>query len=751
MPLSNRKRKQIRSLAGRRSAQELARELAVPEAEVEAELAVWRGEGGCPASPPMPPLVWLMAAIALLGPLVWIPGLYDFADVPKGMLIQVGALLMVLAWLGGAIRSGTLTLRPSPLLLALAAWLAWCGVALAYAPNRYEGYWYLLRWLPALPIVAIGAAVLREPSWRRTLLLAIGISGALAALLGTIQQLTGWSPVEQVQPPSSTFANRNMAVDFVVLTLSLAVGWALDAPRQWQRLLAAAAVLVSLFFIAATGCRAGWMSAALQGILWAGFLAWRWWRRREPDLPRRMAWVAAAALVAVTVAMFTPEVRKVIVRRASIPVGQVIEQVQNPAPGSERESSVVWRIRTWRNTLSMIHDHWLLGVGLGNHKVRYPMFHRRGVVVKTFDEKRQLAHVHNDFLQLWAETGVVGFLLLLAMLAAAGHAYRANFARIIPDWPSLTWAIPASAAGFMVVAFFSFPLYRAAPPLAMAILLAVVAAADAPPLRPRRIPRGLAVAGALLTAAVLAGYLFWASHFLRADRLHRLVISADAARRWDLVVQFGREALRHDPWRLKTQFYVGRALAESRRSPEAIEALEGVLVAYPHYLNAWYNLGLAYGNAGDDDNAIRAYREVIAIKPDFSLAHNNLGCIELKLGDVDAADASFRAAAGAAPNNALAWNNLGLTAFRRKAHAEAAEHFAQAIALDPKAGLAHKNLGMLYVQYLGRVDEGVVHLRRALELDPKMPEAEPIRSMLKAYDARPPSPSSSPSILSPLP
>jgi Tfp pilus assembly protein PilF/O-antigen ligase len=738
MPLSNRKRKQVRALAGRLSVAEIAAELDVPAAEVAPEVQLWRDEGGQPSTPAMP---WLGRGIALLilvGPLVWIGGLYDFSDVPKGMLIQAGTLALLACWLVSVAMAGTLQVRSSQILLPLVACLAWIGVALAYAHNRYEGYWYLFRWLPALPVVLIGATVLREAAWRRTVLLAVGASGALAALLGALQTLIKIDLVEQVQPPSSTFANRNMAVDFIVLSLSVAVGWALDDPRPWRRRLAAVAVMVILFFIAATGCRAGWMSAALQAVFWAGFLGWRWWRTRDLETLRRIGWIAAAATVAVSAALFTPEVRKIILIRSRVPVEQVMEQVQRTNPGEGAESSIVWRIRTWRNTLGMIHDHWLLGVGLGNHKVLYPLYHRRGVVVKSFDEKKQLAHVHNDFLQMWAETGLVGMLLGLWLLVATLRACRANFARIAPEWPSLTWAIPTTiVGGFMVSAFFSFPAYRAGPPLILAGLLAVVAAGGAESsLRTWRVPRNLAAAGAGLVAVILAVYLFWAWHFLQADRLHRLVISADAQKRWDLVIRFGREALKHDPWRMKTQFYVGRALAESKRSQEAVVALEEVLVSYPHYLNAWYNLGLAYGDAKDDPNAIRSYREVIAIKPDFSLAHNNLGCIQLRLGQVDDADASFRAAAEADPGNALAWNNLGLTSIRRKALPEAAEHFEKAIELDANAMLAHKNLGILYVQYLNRPDEGVVHLRRALELDPKMPEGEAIRNMLKAYDAR---------------
>jgi len=188
-------------------------------------------------SKPMPWLVRLLLALVLIGPLVWLAGIHDYTDVPKGMLIQFGALVLLLVWLVAAARRGELILRTSQILPPLAACLAWAGVALLYAHTPYEGLGSLLRWLPALPIVVIGAVMLREPSWRRGLLMAIGAAGALTALLGTIQALTGWSPVEQVRPPAASFANRNVAVDFVLLTLAINVGLALDESRAWRRIL----------------------------------------------------------------------------------------------------------------------------------------------------------------------------------------------------------------------------------------------------------------------------------------------------------------------------------------------------------------------------------------------------------------------------------------------------------------------------------------------------------------------------------
>ncbi len=63
------------------------------------------------------------------------------------------------------------------------------------------------------------------------------------------------------------------------------------------------------------------------------------------------------------------------------------------------------RLEYWRNALTVIQAHWLFGAGIGNMHLRSSM------------------HAHNIFLQIWAETGVLGlggFIWLCAAVLRAG-------------------------------------------------------------------------------------------------------------------------------------------------------------------------------------------------------------------------------------------------------------------------------------------------------------------------------------------
>lgn len=76
------------------------------------------------------------------------------------------------------------------------------------------------------------------------------------------------------------------------------------------------------------------------------------------------------------------------------------------------DTSSVYRWQIWQGALKIIQNNWLFGVGLGNFSFALAHY----LPVKSFE----VLHAHNTYLQILAETGVVGFL-------AAGIFYGSTF------------------------------------------------------------------------------------------------------------------------------------------------------------------------------------------------------------------------------------------------------------------------------------------------------------------------------------
>lgn len=71
---------------------------------------------------------------------------------------------------------------------------------------------------------------------------------------------------------------------------------------------------------------------------------------------------------------------------------------------SEADTSVSMRLDMWYSAIEMIIEHPLLGVGWGAFKFVYPVYNEliqeAGITI---------FHAHNMFLNIWAETGILGF------------------------------------------------------------------------------------------------------------------------------------------------------------------------------------------------------------------------------------------------------------------------------------------------------------------------------------------------------
>jgi putative inorganic carbon (HCO3(-)) transporter len=76
-------------------------------------------------------------------------------------------------------------------------------------------------------------------------------------------------------------------------------------------------------------------------------------------------------------------------------------------PISDENFAIVERLAHWQAAITMADAHPFIGVGLGNYEVAYPAY-------RVPSWPNPLGHAHNDYLNLLAETGIVGLVGYLA-------------------------------------------------------------------------------------------------------------------------------------------------------------------------------------------------------------------------------------------------------------------------------------------------------------------------------------------------
>ena len=403
--------------------------------------------------------------------------------------------------------------------------------------------------------------------------------------------------------------------------------------------------------------------------------------------------------------------------------------------GGEGDKNIALRLAIWRNTVEMIKDRPWTGWGLGNHKLFYPLYHRKAVKEAFFSETSQLSHVHNDFLQAFAELGLVGMVLLIWLGVVLAITVFRLTSRQYPEHVRF-WAIAIAVAivGLFVNAFFSFPFQRSIPPLVFMVFIGVLGALRAGEDRTgHEIKQRWLIFSSILVVCVA---WIWLIRFhdrgIDCDRHFMFTTQLEKAGNWPGVILEAKRAHQYNPARTKVLSYLGRAYVETGKYEDGAKALEKVIAAYPNHMNALLNIGVAYGSMGAYDNALGVYGRVLRIKPDYAKVHNNMGNIYMKQKKLDDAIQEFELAAELDSENSIIHFNLGTAYMHMKQYEEAAQAFQNAVELRPQWALAHKRLGAVYLNYLDQKEEGIKHLKKALELDPGMKDAARVRKVIDA-------------------
>lgn len=126
----------------------------------------------------------------------------------------------------------------------------------------------------------------------------------------------------------------------------------------------------------------------------------------------RNAWMAFGAGCLLIVIIYN---KKFIVPFAGVfLIGLLIPEISIRLTEFNDFSQNVTRIKLWETTLLMIKEHAFLGVGVGNFSYQYDQYIKRFEELKYADYP--IFHPHNVFLQVQAELGIIGTILIITLI-----------------------------------------------------------------------------------------------------------------------------------------------------------------------------------------------------------------------------------------------------------------------------------------------------------------------------------------------
>lgn len=585
-------------------------------------------------------VVLLLAALMLLAPAVGVPHEYLLQDTLKSMVVALGTLgaAWLLLWQNRQRREpmqwhGILWLPLMLMAYALGS-MVWSHTYLAAVEA--------VRWFVFSILLWVGMNSLTR---ERVPLLIYGIhwGAVLAALWAALQFWLNLQLFPQGAFPASTFINRNFFAEFLVCTLPFSVWLLVQARNSSEMALRAFFLAFNLVAILMTGTRSALMALLLLSLVLPTIV---YLYRQQFELAR---WRRGQKLLALAVLLLT------VSGLGSVPTGN--PQIKSEELGETAlqrsffraaslakkdeytKGSASIRLLMWQSTGRMVAAHPLAGVGAGAWEVVVPLYQVNDELLESD------FYAHNEFLQLLAEYGLVGWVFLLALLSylslSAWTTWRDRSDAGLKEGPLRALTL-ACLLALLVVSGAGFPWRLASTGALFALALALLAASDA-----RSGRRSYALAVALpwsprdarmlmiltLVCLVMAGYI--AQQAAAAER--RLVAAVKLALtvsrseepshpRWDPVkariLQLAREGIAINPHYRKITPLVADAMVRWGDWENATWIWESVVDSRPYVAGMLANIARGYIQTGHDDKGMVYLERARALRPNAPMVRS---------------------------------------------------------------------------------------------------------------------------------
>ncbi len=250
---------------------------------------------------------------------------------------------------------------------------------------------------------------------------AIAFTSAVVSGYGILQIVGVYDmPPDQYGNPNpiTTFGLSNFAVEYLLLAFPLTVAFAI-AERGLLRWLFLFSALITFLYIFGAKNRAGWVGA-ITFFLSLGFIYSLHLIRNGFPVKKLLKYssvfILLLALFLSFFMMFTDYGKSIALRfKSFVQIG----------PGS----SVSTRLLAWDAGFDMIAKNPIVGVGAGNYEIFSWKYAPRLLDELTMHTNTRVDKSHNEYLQIFADLGIVGFSIFIVIILVIFSVYMNIFKR----------------------------------------------------------------------------------------------------------------------------------------------------------------------------------------------------------------------------------------------------------------------------------------------------------------------------------
>ncbi|MFP4470709.1 MAG: O-antigen ligase family protein [Bacteroidales bacterium] len=579
-------------------------------------------------------------------PLVYAERILDPTLTPR--LFGLSILLLIFLSLGFSKkiyrRLNTSVLR-NPMFLMLLLYAVITALSMLFSINYKEGFYDSGKSFAMLILAGIAAIMYSfTPGWHEKIPKLVLISAIISLIIGIHQYLnevllSSETLLSDGRPliylVDGLMAHKNQYAISLLLMLPF-VGFGIFQARGILRALFIIITSLLMIFLVILETRSTWVgvlvgSAAMVLVLMAF--------GRHFGISRQLRIIILAGAVTASLGLLVSVA--FLGRDNPESVFSRLRSILNPEYGNN-----VYRLKIWNITGQMIKDQPLQGVGAGNWKINSAYYYKGQKFQK---DQLNWIRPHNDFLWVFSEKGILGFLIFTAIFVYALFMMIKIFKSAAVSLSPKVFILFmfGGLISYLSVSLFTFPLERINHQVYLMLILSAAVGIyhrEMVPARPLRVSRFAIVIPAVLCLAFSVAY---STSVIKLETIVKQARAAQFQNNWKRMLQLANE--------IPTTF----------RNIDA----EAVPVA-------WYG-GLAHANLNQPEKALLFYLKAVKNHPTRVMVLNNLGKTYINLGEYQKGQQVLLSALDILPDYPEALTNLSASYYEQKNYQQALKYLRE--------------------------------------------------------------------------
>jgi O-antigen ligase/tetratricopeptide (TPR) repeat protein len=399
-------------------------------------------------------------ALVILVPIAFYPWCITVFLPAKEMIAEVLIVLGLMFWGLKIINKEELKFTPTPLNFPILSFISICVLSLIWSNSFFISLKELPLFLAGPLLYFVITNSINDERQINRILDILLLVGGLFGIYGIFQyngiDFSFWARNIGRQQVFGLFGNVNYFAEYLIVPLPIAVSLFFASRNKFKKILLLIAILAMGTSLIVTFTRGSYLSFGVSLI----FMFFVFLISRGKNFIKNNKKIFIIALVAIIIITFL-----FVIPNPLNESDTVISKIKSRISITQisQDFSFKRRIATWKFTGMMIKDHPLIGSGIGTFKyntLRYQaeffaQGENRSLYPHGFADK-----AHNEYLQLWAEIGIVG-LGIFIWLIISYFRFGLKILRRIKDGyiQGIIIGLMGVVVAVLVDGIFGFPLH----------------------------------------------------------------------------------------------------------------------------------------------------------------------------------------------------------------------------------------------------------------------------------------------------